>query len=282
MRTDQLGVQLHCLRHAVREGLADTLGKIRGLGFEVVELVSFPGCRGNPWGDFGAASDLAPGSIRAALDDAGLRCPSVMVYEKELSADGLDGVLEWARGVGADTVVLTALAAPSLPTLAQWQVTVERANQHAERCRGRGMTFVLHTQPELWASVERHRPIDCIGSWLDRELVSLEYDPSGALVHRADPLELLSRWPGRFHAVHLRDGQVPTEPVPYLPALPLGQGCVDWGAFLRACRSVDVSWYFLEMEVADPGDTLGAFSSSLAHLAGLGIPGRHPPGVARE
>ena len=63
MRAEQLGVQLHCLRHAVRDDFSGALESIRRLGLAVVELVSFPGCRGNPWGDFGNATDLPARSI---------------------------------------------------------------------------------------------------------------------------------------------------------------------------------------------------------------------------
>jgi sugar phosphate isomerase/epimerase len=272
MRAEQLGVQLHCLRHAVRESLPGTLALIRRLGLDVVELVSFPGCRGNPWGDFGTAADLPPPSIRAALDEAGLRCPSVMVNEQELAPDRVDAVLDWIAGVGAYRVALTAFSLSPAASVPDWRAALASANAHAERCRDRGLAFVLHTQPELWKPVEGRRPIDFAPSLLDPSLVTLEYDPSGPVMHRADPLSLFDAWRGEFHAVHLRDARAPAEPIPYLPALPLGAGTIDWTAFLRASHQAGVDWYFLEMEVADPSKTFDALAGSLAHLASLGAP----------
>jgi sugar phosphate isomerase/epimerase len=271
IQAEQLGVQLHCLRHAVRESLPHTLEVIRNLGFEAVELVSFPGCRANPWGDFGTAADLPPRSIRAALKTAGLHCPSVMVNALELGPARIDGVLDWIAGVGARKVALTAFSLPTSATVPDWQDALASVNAHAERCRERGLQFVLHTQPELWRPVEGRIPIEFLPALLDASLVELEYDPSGAVMHRADPLRLFDDWRGTFHAVHLRDARAPLEPVPYLPALPLGCGAIAWDDFLRASRRVAVGWYFLEMEVADSTQTFDALECSLAHLASLGV-----------
>jgi sugar phosphate isomerase/epimerase len=195
-----------------------------------------------------------------------------MINEQELAPDRIDGVLDWIAGVGAGRVALTAFSLSPAASVPDWQSALASANAHAERCRHRGLPFVLHTQPELWKPVEGQRPIDFLPSILDPSLVSLEYDPSGPVMHGADPLSLFDAWRGEFHAVHLRDARVPSLPVPYLPALPLGLGTIDWSAFLRASRQAAVQWYFLEMEVADPTQTFDALASSLAHLASLGAP----------
>ncbi len=157
MRSDQLGVQVHCLRHRIAaEGLPATLDRVRALGLRSIELVRFPGCRGNPWGDFGAATDLAPTRIAASLAAAGLHCPSVMVGEAELSNGCLGRSLDWIDGVGCHRVVLTALhaAEPGSPRY------METVIEHASRCAREGFDFVLHTHPELWDSSDRPRPIE--------------------------------------------------------------------------------------------------------------------------
>jgi sugar phosphate isomerase/epimerase len=167
---------------------------------------------------------------------------------------------------------LTAFSGSHGSSMAQWHAKLASANAHAERCRRRGIDFVLHTQPELWESIEDRRPIDLLPAALDRALVSLEYDPSGAIMYGVDPLVLLTEWHDSFHAVHLRDGYTPPKPVAYLPALPLGRGGIDWLAFVSASRDAAVQWYFLEMEVTDPTETLPALSRSLEHLAARGMP----------
>jgi hypothetical protein len=266
MRADQLGVQLHCLRHVVRNGLPEALASICSLGLNVVELVSFPGCRGNPWGDFGDTTDL-PAPIRTALV---CRPAAERHGQRARTGRGTDRhgprLGPWCR---RGSRRLTAFTGSAGSTLEQWRATLARANtRRTPRARGP----IRATQPDLWASVEGRRPVELLREEVDPALVRLEYDPSGAIMHGIDPASFLADWHGAIHAVHLRDGYSTPDPVPYLPALPLGRGSVDWDAFLRASRTAAVEWYFLEMEVADPTAVVGALSSSLEQLAALCMP----------
>lgn len=275
MQRPTIGVQLHCLRHLVRQGLAPALEQVVALGLAAVELNYLPGCRGNPWGDFGAAADLPPHRIAAALHEAGLSCPSVMVNESDLAPDRVVATLEWVAGIGAATVILTALRSPANSTLATWRATLDRCAMHADVCRRHGLAFGLHTQPDLWNAVDGQRPLDLMPMTIGNGDITLEYDPTGALLTGADPAEIFELWAGPVHAVHLRDGRRPEKPMPYLPALPLGEGSTDWPRFLSAADGRKPSWYFLEMEVARQEDVVVALRSSLDVCRTI-IPGQCP------
>ena len=264
MNPAQLGVQLHCLRHRVRESLDLALAEVAGLGLSSVELNYFPGCRGNPWGDFGAAADLSANHIAAKLRAHGLACPSVMVNEADLSSENRANTLAWVEGVGATTVILTALRSPLQPSAIAWRETLHRCTEYAAICAMQGLHFGLHTQPDLWKQIDGIRPLDMLPGFLRDAGIALEYDPTGALLSGADPAELLDGWTGPLHAVHLRDGRRPLQPAPYLPALPLGAGETSWPTFLATAAAAAPAWYFLEMEVARPEDVLSSLRSSLA------------------
>lgn len=265
MRSDRLGVQAHCLRHRIAAaGLQAALDWVRQLGLGSIELVCFPGCRGNPWGDFGLASDLAPGQIKAALSESGLHCPSVMVTEAELSPGRIESTLAWVAALGCSRVVLGAVH--SVPPGARGACFLERVYEHARRCQSAGFHFVLHTQPELWMPARGPRPADALLAALDTSLLRLEFDPTGAILYGADPAEYLRQRPDAFYAMHLRDGARPDTPVPYLPADPLGAGGIDWKDLLDAAKLSSIEWFFLEMEVSDPNATRAALEQSLAYL----------------
>ena len=263
VRVDQLGVQVHCLRHRIAAaGLQAALDWVRQLCLSSIELISFPGCYGNRWGDFGAATHLSPERIRAALSASGLICPGVMVGEAELSSDRIDATLDWIGAIGSHRVVLTAVH--SAPTGAPQ--FLDRVYAHAHRCLRAGFQFVLHTQPELWVPVQGQRPAERLLAALDTSVLRLEFDPTGAIQFGADPAEYLRQRPQAFYAMHLRDGTRPVNPVPYLPAEALGAGGVDWEDLLSATKGSGIEWFFLEMEVADPETTLSALARSLAFL----------------
>src|SRR5262249_48898575 len=155
MLCEQLGVQIHCLRHRIAEhGLTSALEDVARLSLSAVELVSFPGCRGNRWGDFGASADVPPPRIANMMAAAGLRCPSIMVSEAELANNRLGATLSWIGELGCRRVVLTALQpGPESQAARDWGRRFDDAFHYAQRCRARGFEFILHTQPELWAPV---------------------------------------------------------------------------------------------------------------------------------
>jgi sugar phosphate isomerase/epimerase len=279
LRASQLGVQAHCLRFKISEqGLEASLAELAGQSFQLIEMVSFSGCRGNRWGDFGSATDLPATRVASALRDAGLACPSIHVTATELSAKQLEATLNWARTIGIQTIVLSSLA----PTPAGAGINVRLPQIHelnviGKRLRAEGFRFALHMQPDLWQAVDGTVVADELSKVLDTSLCQLEFDPSGCVVFGADPADYLASHPGAFFAVHLRDGMRPVAPQAYLEALPLGEGNVDWNRLFRAAANSAVSYYFLEMEVARAGETMAAIDTSIQFLRREGLlSGAHP------
>jgi sugar phosphate isomerase/epimerase len=271
IRPDRLGVQAHCLRYEIVAGLEPALARAAGLGIHAIEMVSFPGCRGQAWGDFGAAADRDPRDIAAALRSAGLHCPSAMVLERELEPELLDTTLRWVSGLGCPRLVQSSFSIGNAAGLAEWQAAFERVEALARRVQAAGLRYVLHTQPNLWRPLGDRRPIDILLRRLDPKLMLLEYDPSGAIIYGLDPAGPLRARPEAFFALHLRDGCTPPEPVFYLAALPLGAGGVDWAQLLRAAAASAIEYYFLEMEVVEPRQTLAAIESSRRYLEARGL-----------
>lgn len=271
LRAGQLGVQAHCLRFEIAAGLEPALARMAALGIRAIEMMSFPGCRGQAWGDFGAAADRDPRDIAAALGAAGLACPSTMVLERELSLANIEATLRWVAGLGCPRLVQSSFTIAADAGVADWQLAFDRIEGLARRVRAAGLAYVLHTQPNLWRPLAGGRPIDWLLERLDPDVLQLEYDPSGAINHGLDPAEPLLRRPEAFYALHLRDGRTPPEPVFYLAALPLGTGGVDWPALLRAATASAIEYAFLEMEVAEPRETLAALASSRRFLVERGL-----------
>lgn len=268
---DRLGVQAHCLRHAIAAGLESALERVASLGIRAIEMMSFPGCRGQAWGDFGVAAECAPRDIGTALQAAGLACPSTMVLERELELAHIETTLRWVAELGCPRLVQSSFAIPDDARPADWQLAFDRLEGLARRVHAAGLGYVLHTQPNLWrpfgpALPGERRPIDLLLERLDPQLMRLEYDPSGAIIHGLDPAGPLRARPEAFYALHLRDGHTPPEPLYYLAALPLGMGDVDWPALLDAARASTIDYHFLEMEVAEPAQTFAALESSRRYL----------------
>ena len=273
---ERLGVQVHCLRHEVARGLEPALDAIAALGLHAVEMVSFPGCRGNRWGDFGAATDRPARELGTALRAAGLACPSCMVYGHELVPGRRQATYQWVSGLGCPRIVLAMLATGTTPTgpaptRGDWQRAFDEFDLLAGDMRAAGLEPVVHTQPDLWRRIGDYLPADDLPLRARAGDYGIEFDPTGLVIHGGDALASLRAFGASTCALHLRDGTPPPAPTFYIPAEPLGAGRFDWHACLRASRALR-PWMFLEMEVADPATTWAALRTSLDYLRTTGGP----------
>lgn len=262
----QLGVQAHCLRHEMAVDFEGTLTRLASLGLHTIELCSFRGFAGNPWGDFGRLADWQPERVRTALEQAGIACMGAHFVEDEFHEDALGRLLDWALGVKSPIVVVPGIRMPEQPRLADWQAAADRLNEIGNRLREHGLRFAYHTQNSVWENLGGVLAFEALAERLEPELCQIELDPSGSLVYGTGWQELVREMPGRFVSMHLRDGEAPDRIVPYLPALPLGEGAVDWKSALAAASAAGVPYYLLEMEIERGGDVFGALETSLNYL----------------
>jgi sugar phosphate isomerase/epimerase len=269
LRRAQLGVQAHCLRREMAVDFPGTLGRVNALGIGRIEMCSFPGCRGNPWGDFGELADWSAGRIRDELATAELDCVGTHFAAKELAGDELEAAIRWARDINSPAIVLGGLRQAADADGASWRAAFESLNEIGRRVADHGLDFAYHTQNDVWCTVGGTLLAEELFRIVDPELCHIELDPSGALVFGVDWTASVRQNPGRFFAMHLRDGSRPDHEVRYLPALPLGEGDVDWRQAIDAAVAAEIPLYILEMEVDADRDPFDALLSSLGFLESL-------------
>jgi sugar phosphate isomerase/epimerase len=262
----RLGIQAHCLRQQLARDLHGTLGELARLGFGAIELAAFPGCRGNPWGDFGALADAAPEAISDALVAAGFIVPSTHISWREAQDEHFDATVAWLRGVGTQRAILASIPIPANASFEQWRAALERLNEIGMRFRESGLDFGYHTQANLWQMCDGARPADSLLEIIDPRCCLIEFDPTGTLIYGMDPAAYLRGRPDGFYALHLRDGRCPEHVVPHLYAQPLGEGEIDFRALLKAAAATSMQWHFLEMEMASPEAVMAAIQASLRYL----------------
>jgi len=266
-----LAVQAHCLRREMSVDFPGALARVKALGFDRIEMCSFPGCRGNLWGDFGELADWPSERIRAELAAAELDCIGTHFAAKELAGDQLDGAVRQARDIGSPAIVLGGLHQPADASATSWRAAFESLNEIGRRVTDHGLAFAYHTQNDVWRTIDGTLLADELLHIVDPAVCRVELDPSGALVFGTDWTASVIDNPGHFFAMHLRDGSRPGHQVPYLRALPLGEGDENWRRALDAAVSAEIPLYILEMEVDAGRDPFDALDSSLAFLESLGF-----------
>jgi sugar phosphate isomerase/epimerase len=193
----------------------------------------------------------------------------VHVAHKELAPAVVDDTIRWLKSVGSATAVLAGLPLGADANLAAWRAGFASLNDIGAQLDECDIRFAYHTQNDVWQKLDGVLLAEEMFRIVDPDACKIELDPSGSLIHGTDWIRVVRSNPGRYLAMHLRDGARPLERVPYLPALPLGEGTVDWDAALDAAGEAGIPRYILEMEVEPKHDVFVALETSLDFLEAM-------------
>ncbi len=261
--------QSHSLRDWFIRDFSGTLKELRDVGYTGMEITSFHGFKGDRRGDYGPLTDMPPRDIRKVIDDAGITCESSHFMAQEFEEAGFGAAAEWAQGLKLKYMIATGL--PAAKTAAEWQRQFDWMNRVGERVRRAGMRLGFHTDAAVWTRYDGKLAMDEMLRNVPDENCLQQLDLAGVIEHDIDAGEYLTRNPGRFYWLHLRDGVKPREAGAYLPALVPGQGVIDWKAVLRGARQARVQSYIVEMQVRPVEGSMDAFKDAYRYLRALEI-----------
>jgi len=238
-------LQLYSVRDQLPSGRAEVLQAIRGLGYGAVEL-------------YDVRTD--PGALRADLDAAGLGVCAV--HARALGEDA-DVLLDGARTVGADTVIVPSVPAERFADADAIAALARALNAAAARAAGRGLRFGYHNHAFEFSAVGGRTGLEALADALD-EGVLLEVDTYWAAVAGQDVPDLLARLGDRVRYLHVKDGPVTRDD----PMTAVGAGRMPVAEILAACPSAE--WHVVELDRCAT-DMLTAVRDSLTWLVGHGL-----------
>jgi sugar phosphate isomerase/epimerase len=219
-----IALQLYTVRDETARDFAGTLRRVAALGYPAVELAGYGG--------------LAPGSLRALLDETGLAAPASHVSFDALLAD-LDREIAFCREVGCAFLVL-----PSLPPEARDPESVRalapRLDDFGRGCRAAGLQFAYHNHQFEFEPAGGAYLLDHLLDATDPDLVSVELDVYWAAFAGADPVAFLRRRATRVALLHLKDM------TPDRDFTEIGAGILDMPAIVAAGVQSGVHWYIVE------------------------------------
>jgi sugar phosphate isomerase/epimerase len=260
LTSNPLALQLYTVRDELASGRAAVLKAIRDFGYGAVE-------------PYDVRTD--PEALRADLDAAGLAVCSV--HARALGEDA-GPLLDGARIVGADTVIVPSVPAERFADSAAIAALARELNEAAARAAGRGLRFGYHNHAFELAPVAGGRTgLELLADALD-PAVLLEVDTYWAAVGGAlspggttpqnPPGEgvpaLLGRLGDRVRYLHVKDGPVTKDD----PMTAVGAGRMPVAEILAACPSAE--WHVIELDHC-ASDILTAVRDSLTWLAGRGL-----------
>ena len=234
-----IGFQIYPVREGAGKDFPGILRQMAGMGFQAVELCSFPGYSQS---GFGPLAGMKPAEIRQTVKAAGLRCVSSHFTFQELKSR-LDDSIAWAKGVGLKYVICSSFGLPKNAKLDDWRKAAAELNQMGEKARKAGLQIGFHNHNNEFVELEGALIYDEIMKVLDPKLVKMQLQL--AIVGAGhDPIQYLEKYSGRFCSLHLADWSSAEKKM-----VPVGKGVLDWKKVFAAAKKSGVKTQFLEMSL---------------------------------
>ena len=206
------GIQLHTVKDDFEKDPADTLRRLAQIGYSEVET-----------GGFGR---LTASQFRNLVRDAGLRVPSAhLAFGMEATSKMLDDI----KTLGAEYAVSSVLAPRPLDpsegiqsflkllnsmTANDFKHTAAKANDIAQKAQAAGLQYAYHNHPFEFRDLGGGQTgYDILLRETDPSIVKFELDCGWMKVAGVDPVAYLTRHPGRFVMLHIKDFDTNNKPI---------------------------------------------------------------------
>jgi len=238
------GVQLFTFFNFIDNEVAGTLKKIAETGVKNIESAfSKKGdYYGMPAKEFtGLLKGLGMSWRSHHVFGAPVKLPPGLPAMKNLK-ENLNQILDDAAAGG-----LKYLVAAHLPigTSDEIKFSLDILNQAAPVCKKAGIQLVYHNEPADFKKIGDQIPYEVFLTQTDPDSLKFELDIAWAVKAGQDPLQLFSRYPGRFPLWHIKDLSKD-----YVTVLPVGEGVLDNRKFFDSAEKAGLQYYFIEHEAA--------------------------------
>jgi len=255
-----IGLQLYTVGDDLKRDFEGTLAAVSKIGYQAVELAGLADHNVAEW--------------RESLDRTQLKCPSMHVPPRAKTGVSLEepgALADTAHTLGDGTIVCPMFNIPErfslqpLPgegtgkmlarlgasmTLDDWKWNADYLNKKAAALKQYGLRFAYHNHNVELAPAGDSTGLALLLQTTDPALVTFEMDAGWVVAAGADPAALLSAYPGRFTAMHVKDVKASTRPNFGLQLDPceVGQGTIDWKTLLRKAYGANVRQFYVEQE----------------------------------
>jgi len=225
------GVQLYTLRDVIVEDPEAVLKEVASYGYNYVE--SYDGPKGIYWG-------MGNKGFKRYLDDLGMSMKASHVNDFN-DFDSFARKVEEAAEIDAEYLICPYAQRDSLD---EYRQLADEFNRAGEIARDAGIQFAYHNHGYTFERMDGIYPQDLLMENTDPELVEYELDIYWVAAVRADPVEWLRKYPGRFTLSHVKDIRFNGEP----QSVTLGQGELDWENILTVARAQGMKHFIVEQE----------------------------------
>ncbi|OKI81707.1 sugar phosphate isomerase/epimerase family protein [Micromonospora sp. CB01531] len=245
---ERIGLVLYTVRATMPTAPDATLAALAACGYRNAEP---SGAVNNFYGK--TATALAP-----LVADAGLSAPSIGIGLGDLR-NNIDGVIANAKAFGAKYVRISGSASWKLNDYSEVAATL---NAVGARLKQEGITVAYHNHGFEFTAQGGTRGYDVLVRETDPNLVAMELDLYWASSVGADPVDLITRYPGRFSLFHVKDMAADGS------FADVGEGTIDFARIFAYSEMAGTDYYFTENDSPRP-DGVSSACDSYANLRAL-------------
>lgn len=236
-----LGIQLYTVRHKMtdREGIYDTLTKLKDMGYECVQLAS------------SVENMMMTAEVCKEIDmkAVGLLCNIDMCEQ-----DG-DKLFEIARICGARDIGISS----GMKTEEEAYDVISRSNAFAKKAKENGFTFSYHNHSNEFIRGESGKTlIQLLVEGFDSKYVDFMPDTYWLQHGGADVRAFLESVAGRIRILHLKDMKRTVDGPTYAE---IGSGNINFAGIVEVARNIGVEHYIVEQDKCDVDPLISAKTS---------------------
>jgi sugar phosphate isomerase/epimerase len=238
-----LGLQMYTVRDDLAKDFDGTTKKLREFGIRHVQANL-------------TQSGKSSQDQKKLYDSLGITWASIHAGGDALRKT-LDATIAEAKSVGIKNITcsfplypLERSAIMAGPGLDGWKQNADAFNKIGAACKKAGLTFAYHNHNIEFHKVGDAIPYDYLIQNTDPALVQMEMDIGWVVAGGGDPVAYLTKYPNRFHSLHIKDLKadgIPNTNGKMVSAI-IGKGIVDWSKIIPAVHKTKVERAFLEIE----------------------------------
>jgi sugar phosphate isomerase/epimerase len=227
-----IGLELYSVREDLAKDLTGTVKAVAGMGYEGVEF----------FGPYMAWTSAQAKDVRKLLDDLKIKCFSTHNGVQSFG-DQMGKAIELNQILGSKYIVMAS--AGRVQGLDGWKAVADKLNAGAEKFKSAGIGAGYHNHQGEFKEVDGKRPIEVIAANTTRD-VMLQLDIGTAVEVGYDPVEWITKNPGRIKSIHCKEWS--PEPGVGYKAL-FGEGKAPWKQIFQAAEKTGgVEYYLIEQE----------------------------------
>ena len=269
-----VAVQVYSVRDSAEANLADTLRKIKEMGYDGVEFAGLYG--------------YAPEYIKGLIDALELIPVSAHIPLDEMIADP-EGTFAAYQTIGVKFAAVPYVTPERRPGAEKFEETIEVIAKLGETAKKYGITLLYHNHDFEFTKVDDEYGLDILYKRVPKEFLETELDTCWVNVGGEVPAEYIAKYNGRTPVVHLKDFYMSGKLPKHLYALigideeekddepstfefrPVGHGMQDMPAILEASVASGAQYVVVEQDEPSMGlSRMECIKASREYLKSIG------------